>query len=262
MSAVVRAIPPASQRRLEVTAGARGRTGGRIRRRRRHSSTSSSRARSANPPMARKRSRATKIAWSPVAMPLSRERREIMRSMTRKAGCTPESRTGKLPQPGRSPSASNTARSASPGSFVSACRNTNTSPVATSAPAFIWRARPRGAARTRSASPAARSRVPSVLPPSETMTSCPRSRRGRSASSAAPMTPASSRAGTTMESRPRIGSGVSSARPRNCSPAPPCSRSNGRGPRSGCRRGPAPGGPTGAPAPRPPGGGARFPASG
>ena len=73
-------------------------------------------------------------------------------------------------------------------------------PSRRAAPAFICRARPRGAAITRSASGAASLAVPSSLPPSATITSWPRARSGASAGSAAPMPAASFSAGTMIES--------------------------------------------------------------
>ena len=75
--------------------------------------------------------------------------------------------------------------------------------MAASAPAFIWGARPRGAASTRSASGRAASGVPSRLPPSTTITSWPAARSGCSAASVAPMPAASSSAGMMTESRMR-----------------------------------------------------------
>src|SRR5438477_822632 len=102
-------------------------------------------------------------------------------------------------------SARSIARSASSGSRVSAWRKTKTSPAAAAAPAFICRARPRGASITRSASGAARAAVASALPPSTTMTSAPCDRNGSSAAAAASMPAASSSAGTMTERRCKSG---------------------------------------------------------
>ena len=67
------------------------------------------------------------------------------------------------------------------------------------APAFICRARPRGAQITRSAAARANSRVPSRLPPSVTMIS--QSSACRTAASVRAMTSASSRVGTMTLTR-------------------------------------------------------------
>ena len=121
-----------------------------------------------------------------------------------------------------------TSASACSGKVMSACRNSSTSPLAVLAPAFICRARPRGLASKRSHSGAASAAVASRLPPSTTITSCPRSRSGASACSAAAMPAASSSTGTMIDKRitPSRGQAITPARHRNCCPGPRCSRSN------------------------------------
>ena len=84
------------------------------------------------------------------------------------------------------------------GSTVSACRNRSASPRATRAPAFIWRARPRGLAMKRTEGKRrTTSAVASALPPSTTMTSSWGQRATRSGRSRSRFG-ASSSAGTTM----------------------------------------------------------------
>ena len=85
------------------------------------------------------------------------------------------------------------------GKRVSACRKINASPAAARAPAFICSPRPRALATTRSHRAAASSRVPSLLPPSATMTSCPPARSGASASRVPRIRIASPRVGTMTE---------------------------------------------------------------
>ena len=192
-------------------------------------------------------------------MPLSRERRFIARSTTRSIGCAPSSRTSNRPHSRCPvPRASRTIRSQPEGSRVSAWRNSSTHPRAASAPAFICRARPRGASTTRSHRGRATRRVPSRLPPSATITSTSRPRSGlqrqersrdrfrpRRAPGRRPRSSANSRLrGPARASRTRsaphphgwrrrgVGNrlrGVSSALRRNCSPAPRCSRNSDRG---------------------------------
>src|SRR6266513_1043877 len=138
---------------------------------------SSIKAISGNP---RKASRRTKIAWSPVAMPLSLDRRFMAQPTSFSSGCRASICTSKRPQAWvlREHRIISSARA---GSRVSACRKTNASPRASRAPAFICSARPPGASITRSQSARASCVVPSVLPPSTTMTSWPRRRSGSSA---------------------------------------------------------------------------------
>src|SRR6266481_2052826 len=170
--------------------------------------------------MASKISRQTKMAWSPVEMPLQRERwfmnqaiilnmgRELSNRMSKRPATTPGSLT-----------AASTAASAPSGNSVSACRKSRTSPRAACAPAFIWRARPRGLASMRTRGKrAAVAAVASVLPPSTRMTSAAGKRFSRSGSSRARLV-ASSRAGITTLIRRRPGDGASRA-PRSVVEAP------------------------------------------
>ena len=69
--------------------------------------------------------------------------------------------------------ANNKRTSAFAGSRVSACKNTNISPWAIAAPAFICRARPRSERNTEKPAKAHASPVPSSLPPSTINTSHP-----------------------------------------------------------------------------------------
>ena len=236
----MRAIPLRSQRRLEVTAAARRHAGRERARSVRLNATSSISAMSGKPPTASNAARATKIAWSPVAMPLSRDRRFIARSTTRSIGCAPSSRTSNRPHSRpRVSSASRTIATQPRGSLVSAWRNSSTRPRAASAPAFIWRARPRGASRTRSLRGCAARGVPSRLPPSTTITSTSRPRADWSGWSERASVAASSSTGMTTEIAGGVagagrqdvppGCRISSALRRNCSPAPRYSRSSGRG---------------------------------
>ena len=117
----------------------------------------------------------------------------------------PAMRTSKRPHAVPVATAARTAAAAPAGNNVSACRNSKTSPPASSAPVFICRARPRSLLSTRSAQGAASAGVPSRLPPSTTITSCPHSRSGASARSAATTPDASSSTGTTIESHPAAG---------------------------------------------------------
>ena len=110
------------------------------------------------PPISSNSARATNIPWSPVAMPVSRERRFIIFATTGSSGERPSIATSNRPQRRPAPgSAAARRRSASAETWVSACRNTRRSPPATRAPAFICAARPRSLSTTRSASAAATS---------------------------------------------------------------------------------------------------------
>ena len=117
------------------------------------------------------------IAWSPVAMPVARERRFIIRATTISKGWEPAIATSNRPH-GRAASAAAISRSASAGNSVSAWRNNSAVPLAAAAPALSWAPRPRGAAITRVACGLAASTVPSVDPPSTTITSAPRRTNG------------------------------------------------------------------------------------
>ena len=200
--------PRASQRRPDVTTRD-ARHAGRpaIDLRRRDSATSSISGCAGNPPASSNSARVTNMPWSPVAMPVSRERRFISAATSRRTRGRPSMRTSKRPHRGRrstvagSASAATIATAASAGSRVSACRNSSTSPVATAAPAFICIARPRAAVSTTSACGRAARAVPSALPPSTTITSWPAARNGASDSSAATMPAASFSVGTTIDRR-------------------------------------------------------------
>ena len=202
---MVRHAPCRSQRRPEVTTRA-ARHAGRPARRRSvfDKATSSISGIGGKPPAASNNARVTNIAWSPVAMPVTRERRFIIAATHGNIRETPAIVTSKRPHGRPAASARAIACAASSGRRVSAWRNNNTSPCAAAAPAFIWRARPRGAASAASTSGIAISSVRSPLPPSTTMTSCPAARKGCSTASAASMSAASSSTGTMIESRSRF----------------------------------------------------------
>ena len=158
-----------------------------------------------NPPARSNALRPMNMAWSPVAMPVRRERRFMDQAITASMGCSPSMCTSKRPQACCVlcwPIASRTSLSASVGRRVSACRNSSASPRAALAPAFICTARPREVCMTISASPLprARSAVPSWLPPSTTTISAPRDRAVCSACKAARMPALSFSTGTMMDS--------------------------------------------------------------
>ena len=98
----------------------------------------------------REASRVTNIAWSPVAMPVRRERGFISaRDERRAADAAPSIAHVEAAPRGRSREASSISRSASGGSRVSACRNSNTSPFASGRARIHLRARGRAAPRSR-----------------------------------------------------------------------------------------------------------------
>ena len=139
--------------------------------------------------------------WSPVAMPVSRERQFISCAITRSIGCVPAIDTSKRPQLRRLRDRPSTIRPSAPlGIRESACTKHRISPRAAAAPAFICRARPAGTVSTWSARSRARFAVLSLLPPSATMISTPRRRSGCRLSSVATMCSASSSAGMMMDS--------------------------------------------------------------
>src|SRR5262245_15623548 len=185
---------------------------------RRASSTSSMSGWSGKPPTRSKTSRRTNSAWSPYGKRVTRDRR----SARRRSGPSqpgPSSamvRTRKAPATtAGSASVRATHVATSPGSDTSACRKSSTSPCAARAPAFSCVPRPRGAAISRT--PGARrttSVVPSLLPPSTTTTSSTPA-IDRNSASRWPMRCASSRTGTTTESR--TGSRQRAAAARACS---------------------------------------------
>ena len=78
MSTIVRVTPSRSQRRAEVTARLRTHNGGEIAFRRSDIATSSMSGISGNPPARENASCVMNIAWSPVAMPVTRDRRLII----------------------------------------------------------------------------------------------------------------------------------------------------------------------------------------
>ncbi len=136
-----RALPSAGPR---SRAFSRRQAGGPRRFMRRQKATSSMSAISGKPGKA---SRRTKIAWSPVAMPVRRERRFIAQATTFSSGWRPSISTSNLPQRCSFNDAW-TSSSACGGRRVSACRKSSISPVAARAAAFICSARPRGAFKT------------------------------------------------------------------------------------------------------------------
>ena len=176
MRKMVRSTPRRSQRRPEVATRARKEAGGPRRFIALLKAMSSMSAICGKPAKA---SRRTKIAWSPVAMALSRERRFIAQATTASSRCRPSMVTSNRPH-SLLFKAFEINSSARAGRRVSACRKTSASPPACRAPAFICKARPRGASMTRSQSGRARAGVPSSLPPSATITSWPRPRSGAS----------------------------------------------------------------------------------
>ena len=185
ISTIVRSTPSRSQRRPEVVTRARRQAGGDRRLRRRDSAMSSISAMSGKPPAASKASRVTKIAWSPVAMPVRRERRFISAATTRSSGCPPSIRTSKRPQ-----CAAPLAPRPSSDQRVGVGRQRACRRAGTAARRRVAAARAgvhlRGAAARRREHPvgaagAASATVPSRLPPSTTITSAPRARSGASA---------------------------------------------------------------------------------
>jgi hypothetical protein len=83
MSTMVRSTPRDSQRRPEVRTRSRRQAGGPLRFIVRLKATSSMSAIAGNPAKA---SRRTKMAWSPVAIPVSRERRFMAKATALSAG--------------------------------------------------------------------------------------------------------------------------------------------------------------------------------
>ena len=139
-------IPFFSQRRLDVTRRDFMQKGGDIFFRLLLISISSIRGIGANPPILAKASRLTNISWSPVQIPVSRDRLFIKPSMIRNSGCVPLNRTSNRPQDFSDDQKSvHRQESNSAGNTLSACRNIRMSPVAASAPLFIWLARPAAA---------------------------------------------------------------------------------------------------------------------
>jgi len=165
---------------------------------------SSIKAISGKPPTRSNADLRTKIAWSPVAMPVSRERRFIMLATTRSIagpGMGLARRvTSKRPHAAvEFASARSISSCAVLGSCVSTCRNRRISPCAAAAPAFCWRARPAVDVMMIAPCALAKVTVSSLLPPSTTMISAPRSRNDASAPSAAAMQADSFRVGMMIE---------------------------------------------------------------
>ena len=135
---IVRQAPRASHLRADVSTGRRMHAGRDRWRRRLVISTSSISGWSGNPPTASNAARVMKSAWSPVAMPLRRERRFMPNAVAPMVQVRTSNSTSKRPQTWRPPaSAASISRTAPSGSRVSACRNSSTSPWAAAAPAFI-----------------------------------------------------------------------------------------------------------------------------
>lgn len=89
--------------------------------------------------------RRTKRAWSPVAMPVKRDRRFMKELMTRPQIEGLSNRTlNRPPTAVCLAKADSMIRPACAGNCVSACKNKRISPWLAVAPSFIWRARPRG----------------------------------------------------------------------------------------------------------------------
>jgi hypothetical protein len=200
MSAMVATTPSRSQRRPEVATRSRRHAGRETRLSALENAMSSISAMSGKPPARSNASRRTKIAWSPVAMPVTRERRFMLHATSARSGERPSIATSKRPHARSFASARSIASNAPSGSRVSAWRKRRIAPRLARAPAFICDARPRGACSTRSHSGAAISRVASRLAPSTTSSSAPRARSGANAASVAAIACDSSSAGTMIES--------------------------------------------------------------
>ncbi len=180
---MVRSTPCFSQRRPEVDDALRaGRAAGRRRLRRlRQRDVLHQRDRRESRRPSRNASRVTKIAWSPVAMPVRRERRFISAPTTRSSGCRPSIVTSKRPQarPERSSAVEHDVVGVGrqPGIGVQEQQHVAASP---SRRRHSSASRARAARRSRGRRAAARAAtVASRLPPSTTMTSTPSARRRR-----------------------------------------------------------------------------------
>ncbi len=152
---------------------------------------------SRTPPHARRAEDSAKIAWSPVATRVMRDRREINRAIARSNLPPVSKRMSKRPHTAPSfTNRFNTSPRNSGGSSVSACKSRITSPVAASMPARSCLPRPRELSMIRAPAIRASSTVRSLLPPSTTtISSAPRAERR-----VAPIIAASSTAGTTTDS--------------------------------------------------------------
>src|SRR3989338_5061439 len=182
ISNIVFHTPCVSQRRPEVTTRSIRQIGLDSANSRLDNSISSISGCSGKPPTDSKARRVTNMAWSPVAIPVRRERQFIRPATTRSMNGRPLMRTSKRPhayscvRPLRRTAAS-IACSAPKGNRVSACKNSRTSPCAPAAPAFICRALPRSAQITCAPAREAICCEPSSLPPSTTITLLPHARR-------------------------------------------------------------------------------------
>jgi hypothetical protein len=116
-------------------------------------------------------SRRTKMAWSPVAIPVHRDLKFIIADTRCSTGLLPSMATSNLPHVCPTRAAAWIRMSARNGSTVSACKKRSQLPRAKLAPVFICLALPRGADTTRWACTEAKYSVPSELSPSTTMTS-------------------------------------------------------------------------------------------
>ena len=201
----MRHTPRVCQRRAEVSTRSRKHTGRAIFLSRWLNAMSSIKGISGKPPTSKNAFRRTKIHWSPVALPLHRERIFIIKAIVRniKSGCRPDviSATSKRPHAVCGClSARVTSSSAFAGSRVSACRNSNVSPIAIAAPAFCCAALPRCALTTRMSKRFPTARVSSALLPSTRMTSTPFEIIGFSADKASCNRAASLKTGIMIES--------------------------------------------------------------
>ena len=135
-------------------------------------------------------------------MPVKQDRRFMNQAMTGSRTCPPSMAASNRPQASLvllSPF--KIIASARSGSWVSAWRNSKTSPLASLAPAFIWLDRPRAERTSASTSPSVKAQVSSKLPPSAIMTSCPRCRKACKPCNSRVIRVASLRVGTMMEMR-------------------------------------------------------------
>ena len=190
------------------------------------SATSSISGMSGNPPAASNAARRTNIAWSPVAMPLRRERRSCRRRRPRAAASRPAMRTSKRPQRAprkRSRATSGAASGGKPRIGMQEEERVAASQCA--APAFICaRAAARRLRATRSASRGGERRraVRAAAVDDDHFVPAPRA-AAQARSSAATICCASSSAGTMIESLTSLRRSASS-RSRGARSAPCCRR--------------------------------------
>ena len=196
-----------SQRRPDVTMRSRRQSGRPPARFRRvDSSMSSISGWSGKPPTASKSARSTKMPWSPVAMPVSRERAFIMRGdQPQDAGTPGDRHVEPSPAPPRSRAVrARMAVNAGGGQARIGVQEQQDVAGRRGGSGVHLRTRGPAARRTRGrrAEPPARASR-RALPPSTTITSCPAARSGCSGASVATMPRASSSAGTMIETRIR-----------------------------------------------------------